>query len=203
MKDKRSAYIKRVGIAYLLALILLIIKGYKNYKTAQFYTLTTGTLLNGTYNLYDDDLNIVGKIQLQNEGEILKLSIHGEPIEGCREELNEPYSYPSIDYKEISMTLRKYENEFYYCYDTGESVLLVCLLRSWFTKHTSLEKLAVVINKNGFSRDRQVFMVSNIDYETYQFTFDYPNKTIQNHLIAKGGMGQLYRCFFIQEDFQF
>ncbi len=43
-------------------------------------------------------------------------------------------------------------------------------------------------------------MFVNIDYESYQFVFNYFKLTIQNYFTAEDDNGQIYRCFFIQEE---
>ena len=200
MTEKTKKYLKGIGIAYLLAIAALIFKVCKNNKTNDFYTLTADTLVNGTYDIYDDNINKVGKISYENNGNQLIVSIKGEAINGKREIIDEEYHYDAIEYENMPMTMQKYENEFYYFYDTGESVVLLCLLRPWFTSYSPLQKLSKKRNKYGQMKDRQTFMFINIDYESYQFAFDYPKPTIQNYFMARGGSGQLYRCFFIQEE---
>ena len=200
MTEKTKKYLKEMGIVYLLAIAALIFKVCKNNKTNVFYTLTADTLVNGTFDIYDDNINKVGKISYENNGNQLIVSIKGDAINGKREIIDEEYHYDAIEYENIPMTMQKYENEFYYFYDTGESVVLLCLLRPWFTSYSPLQKLSKKRNKYGQMKDRQTFMFINIDYESYQFAFDYPHPTIQNHFTAEGGNGQLYRCFFIQEE---
>ncbi len=200
MTEKTKKYLKEMGIVYLLAIAALIFKVCKNNKTNEFYSLTPDTLVEGTFDIYDLDINKVGYLSYRKDDSNLVVSIKGDEINGIKPITEELYNYPPIEYNNITMTLRKYENESYYYYDTGESVVLLCLLRPWFTSNTSLEKLSKTRNKIGIMKDRQTFMFINIDYETYQFAFDYPKPTIQNYFMARGGSGQLYRCFFIQEE---
>ena len=200
VKRETKYYLKRLCIAYLLALAAFLFKICRNNKINNFYTMTSNTLMDGSYDIYDDNINLVGKIEYKKNGDILNVSINGKEINGVRPNLGETYNYPPIKYSNISMTLQKYEDEFYYYYDTGESVIIICLLRSWFTNYSPLEKLSKTKDKLGMTKDRQTFIFLNIDYESYQFAFKYKNPTIQNHFTAEGGLGQLYRCFFIQED---
>ncbi len=46
-----------------------------------------------------------------------------------------------------------YEN--YYYYDTGHSVLILCLLKSWFTNNNSLKKLAKRKDKFNFTHKKE------------------------------------------------
>lgn len=200
MTEKTKKYLKGIGIAYLLAIAALIFKVCKNNKTNDFYTLTTDTLENGTFDIYDDNLNKVGKISYENKGEQLIVSIKGDKITGNTPTSNEPYSFNSIEYSKISMELKKYEKEYYYSYDTGESIFLICLLRPWFTSYSTLEKMSKKRNKYGRMKDRQTFMFAIIDYELYDYALKYTNPTIQNFLTCPEDLFQLYRCFFIQEE---
>ncbi len=200
MKENTKTYLKRMGIAYLLAITAFLFKVCRNNRINNFYTMTSNTLLSGSYIIYDDNINKVGTIEYKNNNGQLEVSIKGQEINGVIPYLEESYNYAPMEYNNICMTLQKYEDEFYYYYDTGESVLIICLLRSWFTNYSPLEKLAKKMNKYGMMKDRQTFMFLNVDYKSYQFAFDYPNPTIQNHFTSEGGVGQLYRCFFIQDN---
>ena len=200
MTEKTKKYLKEMGIVYLLAIAALIFKVCKNDKTNDFYTLTPDTLVNGTFDIYDDNLNKIGKISYENNGEQLIVSLKGDAIDGKMELINEEYHYDAIEYENIPMTMQKYENEFYYFYDTGESVVLLCLLRPWFTSYSPLQKLSKKRNKYGRMKDRQTFMLLNVSYDKYNYTMKDRDPTLQNHFTAEGGNGQLYRCFFIQEE---
>lgn len=200
MKEKTKLYLKRMGIAYALAAAALFFKVCRNNKINSFYTLTPDILINGTYNIYDDNINNVGQISYKKEGEHLLISIKGGEIDGKKEIIDEIYHYDSIEFNNIPMQLKKYENEFYYYYDTGKSVILICLLRPWFTNYSTLEKLSKKLNKSGILKDRHTFMLLNVDYRKYDYALNNLNPTLQNHFTAEGGSGQLYRCFFIQED---
>lgn len=200
MTEKTKKYLKEMGIVYLLAIAALIFKVCKNNKTNDFYTLTPDTLVNGTFDIYDNYLNKIGKISYENNGEQLIVSLKGDAIDGKMELINEEYHYDAIEYENIPMTMQKYENEFYYFYDTGESVVLLCLLRPWFTSYSPLQKLSKKRNKYGRMKDRQTFMLLNVSYDKYNYTMKDRDPTLQNHFTAEGGNGQLYRCFFIQEE---
>lgn len=200
MKEKTKTYLKRMGIAYLLAITAFLFKVCRNNRINNFYTMTSNTLLSGSYIIYDDNINKVGTIKYNNNNGQLEVSVHGNGINGVRSNLGETYNYAPMEYNNICMTLQKYEDEFYYYYDTGESVLIICLLRSWFTNYSPLEKLAKKMNKHGMMKDRQTFMFLDVSYEKYNYIMRDRNPTIQNHFTAEGGYGQLYRCFFIQED---
>ncbi len=200
VKEKTKLYLKRIGIAYLLALAAFLFKICRNNTINKFYTMTSNTLVDGSYCIYDDNINKVGTIKYTKNGDELKVTIHGKEINGVRHNLGETYNYEPIDYSNISMTLKNYEDENYYYYDTGKSVIIVCLLRSWFTNYSSLERLSKTKNKYGMIKDRQTFMLLDVSYEKYNYIMRDRNPTIQNHFTAEGGYGQLYRCFFIQED---
>ena len=200
MTEKTKKYLKGIGIAYLLAVLTLIFKVCKNNKTNDFYTLTPETLVNGTFDIYDDNLNKVGIISYENEGEQLIVSIKGDEITGETPTSKEPYIYKSIEYNKIFMELKKYEKEYYYSYDTGESIFLICLLRPWFTSYSNLEKMSKKRNRFGIMKDRQTFMFAIINYELYDYALKYTNPTIQNFLTCPEDLFQIYRCFFIQEE---
>jgi len=200
MNAKTKIYLKKMGIVYLLAIAAFIIKICSNNRKNYFYTLTSDTLISGTYDIYDDNLNKVGKIKYEKSGDHLIFSISGDKIEIENDYTNEKYEYEELNYNRIEMTLEKYEDEFYYYSDTGESVLILCQLRPWFTSHSTLEKLSRKPNKYGIMKDRKTFMLINSDYRKYTYSLKNHNPTIQNHYTTLGGYGQLYRCFFIQED---
>ena len=155
MKEKTKIYLKRLIIAYIFAIAVLMFKIYRKNKAYDFYTMTSETLINGTYDIYDDDINMVGKISYEKENNKLIVSISGKEIDGLEPVTEELYHYTNIKYENIVLCLKKYNNEFYYYYDTGESIVLLCLLRSWFTSHSSLEKLSKKMNKSGIMKDRQ------------------------------------------------
>lgn len=200
MKEKTKIYLKRIIIAYIFAFSVLVFKIYRNKKTNNFYTLTPEILTNGTYDIYDDNINKVGQISYEKNGNNLIVSIQGNEINGIKELIDETYHYDSIRFENIHMQIKKYQNEFYYFYDTGESVILICLLRPWFTNYSPLEKLSKKLNKSGIHKDRHTFMLLNIEYRKYDYALKNLCPTIQNHFTAEGGYGQLYRCFFIQEN---
>ena len=80
-----------------------------------------------------------------------------------------PTSYDSIKYENIPMVLKSYGDDYYYFYDTGKSVILVCLLRSWFINHKPIKKLGIIENKYGFKKEKQVFMFVESNYDLFNF----------------------------------
>lgn len=200
MKEKTKKYLRNMGCAYLLAIAVFLFKLYRNNKTNEFYTMTPSSLISGNFSIYDDNINKIGHIKYEKNGDKLIVSVKGDEINGVREMLNEDYHYDSIDFENIPMTLEKYENEFYYFYDTGESVFIISLLRPWFISYSPLRKLSRKEIKPGKLKDRQVYMFLNVDYKKYNYALNNLHPTIQNHFTAEGGYGQLYRCFFIQDN---
>ena len=200
MKEKTKKYLRNLGIAYLFAILGLTFKYCRNDKINDFYTLTNETLSSGDVAIYDEDLNVIGKLQYINENNKLFLDIEGEDVFGKKTYTREDYHYNSIKYKNILMTLKQYGDDYYYFYDTGESVILVCLLRPWFINHKPIKKLGIIENKYGFKKDKQVFMIVEATYDKFQYILKDIRPTIQEPFVTAGGWGQLYRCFFVQEE---
>lgn len=194
MKEKTKKYLRNLGIAYLFAILGLTFKFCRNDKINDFYTLTNETLSSGDVEIYDEDLNVIGKLQYINENNKLFLDIEGEDVFGKKPYTREDYHYNSIKYKNILMTLKQYGDDYYYFYDTGDSVILLCLLKPWFINHTSLEELSMIKN------NRQVFMIVEATYDKFQYILEDIRPTIQEPFVTAGGWGQLYRCFFVQEE---
>ncbi len=194
MKAKTKKYLRNLGIAYLFAILGLTFKFCRNDKINDFYTLTNETLSSGDVEIYDEDLNVIGKLQYINENNKLFLDIEGEDVFGKKPYTREDYHYNSIKYKNILMTLKQYGDDYYYFYDTGDSVILLCLLKPWFISHTSLEELSMIKN------NRQVFMIVEATYDKFQYILEDIRPTIQEPFVTAGGWGQLYRCFFVQEE---
>lgn len=209
MKEKTKKYLRNLGIAYLFAILGLTFKFCRNDKINDFYTLTNETLSSGDVEIYDEDLNIVGNLKYENFDEKLLLSIEGEKFswEPQYRELNGknvyegyPTSYDSIKYENIPMVLKSYGDDYYYFYDTGKSVILVCLLRSWFINHKPIKKLGIIENKYGFKKEKQVFMFVESIYDLYNFALKYPKPTLQEYFLSERASDVFYRCFFVQEE---
>lgn len=198
MKSKTKKYVRNLGIAYLFAILGLTFKFCRNDKINDFYTLTNETLISGDVEIYDEDLNIVGNLKYLNEGSKLNLHIKGNSINGKKPYTKELFHYEPIEYDDIVMTLKQYEDDYYYFYDTGKSVILLCLLRSWFVNNTALEELS--IRDRAMKKNRQIFMLVEATYDKYQYILKDIRPTIQEPFVTAGGWGQLYRCFFVQEE---
>lgn len=152
MKEKTKKYLRNLGIAYLFAILGLTFKFCRNDNINDFYTLTKETLISSDVKIYDEDLNIVGNLKYENSSDKLLLSIEGEKfswepeyleINGKIEYMEYPTFYNSIIYENLPLTLKQYGDDNYYFYDTGKSVILVCLLRSWFINHKPIKNLSL------------------------------------------------------------
>ena len=73
MKEKTKKYLRNLGIAYLFAILGLTFKFCRNDKINDFYTLTNETLSSGDVEIYDEELNVIGKLQYINENNKLFL----------------------------------------------------------------------------------------------------------------------------------
>lgn len=209
MKEKTKKYLRNLGIAYLFAILGLTFKFCRNDKINDFYTLTNETLSSGDVEIYDEDLNIVGNLKYENSTDKFLLSIKGEKfswdpeyleINGKIEYLEYPTFYNSIIYENLPLTLKQYGDDNYYFYDTGKSVILVCLLRSWFINHKPIKNLSLIENKYGFKKEKQVFMFVESNYDLYNFALKYPKPTLQEYFLSERASDVFYRCFFVQEE---
>lgn len=206
MNKKEKSNLKQTGYIFLIILFVIIIFIFCSKRESNFYTLTTNTLINNSVFIYDRKLNIVGDVSYKLIPTGLCMSINGGKIMGEKiiyidesfNRIKEPYEFDTIQYENINMVLKTHGNENYYYYDTGSSVILLCLLQPWFINNSSLEKLAKKKNKYGFMMNKQVFIIAEIDYEEYEFYLRYFKKTLQNGLICETDTGKGYECFFIQ-----
>lgn len=201
MKEKTKKYLRNLGIAYLFAILGLTFKYCRNDKINDFYTLTNETLSSGDVEIYDENMNKLGNLEYINQKEGILLSIKGNEINGKLQYFEESYHYNSIEYEKVFLVLKQYGDDYYYFYDTGKSVLLLCLLQPWFTNHTPIKKLSIEKdNKWGFKKEKQVFMLVEADYNKYEYVLKNIKPTIQEPFGTDIGWGQLYRCFFVQEE---
>lgn len=67
--------------------------------------------------------------------------------------------------------------------------------------HTPIKKLSIEKdNKWGFKKEKQVFMLVEAEYNKYEYVLKNIKPTIQEPFGTDIGWGQLYRCFFVQEE---
>lgn len=152
MKDSTKKYLKRVLIGYLFVLSAFIINHYLDYRNREFYNLSKKTLKAGTEIIYDEKLNIIGEMEYKNTDAGLNLSINGKQIIGKKTESNDIYIFEPMIYESIIMNFKEFKKENCYFYNDEDSIIVLCLLKSWFIKYSSLEKLSVVRKQNGVTK---------------------------------------------------
>lgn len=144
----------------------------------------------GDYKLLSEDNKACGFISILRINNNIKVDIQGDEINGSITE-NIKYSFKPIKFSSIILEPQTVNFETYYLYDSGNSYILLLKIRN---------ENKYFINNYNKKTDNDLYMISNVSYEKFDYLLKYSDKMEIQKRIHASMDTNIYTCFFEQEN---